>query len=354
MRRRTLVVASLLTSVVAATSALSVPARADAAGDLGVSFIGSVSGDKLPAIVLQPSRAVASVSVSLKRDDNKTVRVAARNVAAGAREELAVRQDYGTHKYEATFEVTWAGGEKDEFRMRFALSRTKKLTLDLDTDDVDLDARTMHFTLSNPADRAELTLVGKDGKPLTTVTERYGKAKPGTRLDLSWKDPGEELLYMDLKVYDAGGFWTGVRLTPVSIAIPHVDVEFESGKWAIRKSEEPKLEGAYDEIEKAMQKLQSANVTLPLRLYVAGYTDTVGSVGSNQTLSTNRARSIAAWFKRKGVRMPVFYQGFGEKVLAKATPDETPEQKNRRALYILATQMPAKSGSFPHQNWKQL
>lgn len=350
MRRRTFVVASFL-----GTAATIAPAAwADAAGDLGVSFIGSVSGDKQPAIVIEPSRSVKTVSISLERGDKKTMRLGARNVAAGTRQEIAVRQDFGTHKYQAKFQVTWGDGSSDEFRMRFQLSRTKKLTLDLNTDDVDLDGRTMHFTLSNPAQKAELTLVGKDGKTISTVTERYGNAKPGTRLDLAWKDPGQELLYMDLKVYDEGGFWTGVRLTPVSISIPHVDVEFESGRWNIRPSEEPKLVKAHEEIEKSIQKLQQANVNLPLRLYVAGYTDTVGSVGSNQTLSTNRARSIAAWFKRKGVRMPVFYAGFGEKVLAKPTPDETPEQANRRALYVLATQTPAKGGAFPHQNWKRL
>ena len=36
------------------------------------------------------------------------------------------------------------------------------------------------------------------------------------------------------------------------------------------------------------------------------------------------------------VCIPIYFQGFGEEVLAKPTPDETDEPLNRRALYILS------------------
>ena len=91
-----------------------------------------------------------------------------------------------------------------------------------------------------------------------------------------------------------------------------------------------------------------------LKLFVAGYTDTVGSHSANQSLSNNRARSIAQWYRQNGLRIPIYYQGFGEEVLAKPTPDETDEPANRRALYILSSQQPATSESLPRSKWRRL
>jgi outer membrane protein OmpA-like peptidoglycan-associated protein len=91
-----------------------------------------------------------------------------------------------------------------------------------------------------------------------------------------------------------------------------------------------------------------------VKLFVAGYTDTVSDRDHNQRLSDARAKSIASWFRRKGLRIPIFYQGFGEDVLAKPTPDEKPEPANRRALYLLASQRPATGGQLPRDAWKEL
>ena len=44
---------------------------------------------------------------------------------------------------------------------------------------------------------------------------------------------------------------------------------------------------------------------------------------------------------------------FGEEVLAKKTPDETEEEANRRAIYILSSHTPA-GKDVPHNDWKPL
>jgi outer membrane protein OmpA-like peptidoglycan-associated protein len=322
---------------------------------LGLRLKNKVSGKTMPALVLKPTEKVRRVKIKLTRSgDNKVIRLQATNLAAGVKKELEVRQEYGKVRYVAEFEVKWAKGEDSKFTMKFAMERTKKLELDLDPEDVDLDKRTMSFKLSNDAKKAELIFYGKDGKKMKMFTKKYNGKKAGTKLTFKWKDPGGDFAYMDLKVYDTAGFWKGVRLTPFSISIPHERIEFDSGKWNIKKSEEPKLKKALKHIKAELAKLKKHGTKLPLRFYIAGYTDTVGSKASNRTLSNNRARSIASWFRRNGLHLPVYYQGFGEEVLAVDTPDETDEPRNRRAIFVLATQMPAKSKTIPKQNWKKI
>lgn len=317
---------------------------------LGISFLSTVSGKSMPAIVIEPTQDVKSITVALKRNDGKTQKVSAINVTAGTKKELRVNQEPGRFNYDGTFDVKWAEGEPSHFTMRFSFTRVTQLELTIKPDDVDLDARVMSFTISNPAKRATLEIFGKNNKKKLAADKDYGNAAPGSKLTIEWEDPGFEVLHMDLKVYDIADFWKAVRLTPFTISIPHDDVEFEFGKWAVRKSEEPKLEATMSHIKKA---LEEHGTLLTLKLYIAGYTDTVGSDAANKTLSNNRARSIARWFRQQRLKIPIFYQGFGEKVLAKQTPDETPEPKNRRALYILSSQQP-KGGPIPKDDWKPI
>ncbi len=322
---------------------------------LGLRLRNKVSGKSMPALVFKPTEKVRKVAVTLTRSgDNKVIRLSVTNLAAGVEKVLKVQQAYGKIRYAAKFKVKWAQGEDSAFTMNFVMERAKKLELELDPSDVDLDKRTMSFSLSNPARKAELIFYNKDGKKMKMFTTKYNGAAAGTTLELEWKDPGGDFAYMDLKVYDTAGFWKGVRLTPFSISVPHERIVFDSGKWNIKDSEEPKLEKALKHIKKEMKKLAKHGAKLPLRFYIAGYTDTVGTKASNRTLSRNRARSIASWFRTNGLTLPVFYQGFGEGVPAVDTPDETDEPRNRRALFILATQMPAKSKTIPKQNWLKL
>ena len=90
-----------------------------------------------------------------------------------------------------------------------------------------------------------------------------------------------------------------------------------------------------------------------ITLYIAGHTDTVGSSSSNLKLSQDRARSIAAWFRKRGVKLPISYEGFGETSLAVKTADNVDEVKNRRADYVLSDGPPTYSAAFK-PSWKRI
>lgn len=332
--------------------ALASPAQAEGADPrLGLELRSTVSGDVQPAIVIQPSEALRQLTVELTRSDGQTRKLTSGAVGMGQRKELVVDQPVGKFSYQAQFTASWAVGEPSSFGLAFDFVRVGKLELTVDPKDVDLDARKMIFRLSNPAQSAELTIVGMDQQPMDVVRKDYAGAAGGSPLELQWGRPKADMLYMDLKVTDVAGFWKVVRLTPFSISIPHDDVKFDNDKSDIKPSEEPKLEHSLTLIKEALDK---HGKLLQVKLFVAGYTDTVSSRDHNQTLSEARARSIAAWFRRKGLKVPIFYQGFGEDALAKPTPDETPEPANRRALYLLASQRPATSAHLPRDAWKEL
>lgn len=342
---------------------IALASRAALAGDesrLGVRFQQIVSGDDHPSILLEPREGVVSLKIRLERTEAASQGSAAGGgsqsapalssgaLAAGTHKALTVTQPFGTFDYTAHFETKFANGDNSAFDMKFSLTRVDKLKLELAAEDVNLEKRTLSFRINNPAKSATLEVYGKSGAKLAAVAKNLAGTPGGTAIAMSWTDPGEEVLYIELKVTDVAGFWKGMRLSPFTVNIPHEELEFESGKSDIRPTEEPKLQKTLGLIKDALEKYGKL---IDMRLYVAGYTDTVGSKESNRVLSANRARAIAGWYAKNGLRIPIFFQGFGEDALAKPTPDETAEQANRRALYILAGQTPSTTTNLPKANW---
>ena len=154
---------------------------------------------------------------------------------------------------------------------------------------------------------------------------------------------------IDLRAYDADGLWVGLALIPWSLYIPHEEVNFATDSAAITTAESPKLDGSLKQITDAVRKHR---VLGAIKLFIAGHTDTVGATGYNLKLSQKRAQSIAGWFRSHGLRVPIFYEGFGEPLLV-ATPDETDKGRNRRVDYILSVEEPALKSATFHAAWKR-
>jgi outer membrane protein OmpA-like peptidoglycan-associated protein len=70
---------------------------------------------------------------------------------------------------------------------------------------------------------------------------------------------------------------------------------------------------------------------------VGGHTDTAGPPDYNMQLSQRRANTVAAELVRSGIPATIVTtEAFGETDLAVQTPDETPNQSNRRATIDFA------------------
>ncbi len=324
-------------------------AGADEVGDLGVTIKANVQVGDRPAVVLMPSVGVAKVILALEGPSRQTLK--AGPVGVGQRKELPLTQGVGAAQWTANGNVTWADGSSGTFTLTFETHVFPKIAADLAKRDVDLENRRLTARLNQPCSKIEYRVMGDDGKVMDEGVREVDIAA-GETIEIEWaQTPGIAVLKIDVKLWSAFNFWVSVEITPFEVEIPHEDVEFESGRWAVRPSEVPKLRHTLDLLS---EKVARYGGLIKLQLYVAGYTDRVGSHGSNQELSEQRARAIGSWFRANGLKLPIYYQGFGESVLAVETPDETSEARNRRALYVLSAGAPGPQPSVPRQAWRPL
>lgn len=229
---------------------------------------------------------------------------------------------------------------------------TKKLEMTIDRAKVNLDDRQLEVKLNHPACKVELKVIGDSGRTIADTAKGFNGAAPGSTLSVNWvPSQVEPILRIEVWGHDTQGRYTGIQITPWNVSIDHEEVNFESDSAAIRDSEVPKLQASLDKIKEILGRHKD----LPnIALYIAGHTDTVGSPEHNLTLSRKRAQSIASWFRSKGLKMPVSYEGFGEFTPIVKTGDEVAEQKNRRVDYILSLEPPRLPAASVTFGWRGL
>jgi outer membrane protein OmpA-like peptidoglycan-associated protein len=220
---------------------------------------------------------------------------------------------------------------------------------------VDLKQHRLEVKMSHPAGKVKITVVGESGATLADETQDFSGRAAGTPLVVTWSPSREEpIATIDVVAYDAQGAWVGVQISPWFVAIPHEDVNFATDKSDIDDAEAPKLEAAFNKLNEVLAKDAAHGRQHPgITLFIAGHTDTVGNAGYNLKLSQARARSIAAWFRKRGVRIPIAFEGFGETAPAVKTADNVDEPKNRRVDYILSDEPPAYNGAVKAA-WKRV
>lgn len=337
--------AALLVSLVGFGAAHASP------GDLGLEFKTIVQGKNQPSLVVNNTRDLKKLEIALTDERGRRQLIKSGPLGAGSRKTLSFKQGDGTSSYKASLNITWGDGEAETFSLDFQATRVGKLALDMNAQDVDLDARKLAVRANNPATAVELIITGESGDVIWSGRESFDPpAAPGEDLAIAWDAAPEKILTMQLKVYDVAGYWVGLKVTPFSIDIPHETVVFDSGSSVVRADQSHKLEATWTLIQDALAK---HGTLLQLKLFIAGYTDTVGDKASNRALSNSRAASIAAWFRKRGLKIPIYYAGYGEEVLSVKTPDETEEQQNRRAKYVLSSHTPS-GPELPTNEWRPL
>jgi outer membrane protein OmpA-like peptidoglycan-associated protein len=217
------------------------------------------------------------------------------------------------------------------------------LKVSVDRSKVDLVARRLEVKMSRTAGSVKIKVLAASGQELAEEEHSFQGKPAGSPLIVTWKPSSDEAVArIEVWGYDDDGYYAGIAIVPWSVKIPHEEVLFDTDKAEIKPSEKPKLEESYERITKAIAEHKELGT---IKLYIAGHTDTVGQPGYNVGLSRKRARAIGTWFKKRGLKIQVFYEGFGESVPAKKTEDEVDEPMNRRADYILAIEPPTlKSG----------
>jgi outer membrane protein OmpA-like peptidoglycan-associated protein len=219
-----------------------------------------------------------------------------------------------------------------------ATVKKSPLVVSIDRAKVDLVGHTLEVKLSRTADKVTLKAVGQSGAVLAEIEKSFTGTPAGTVLVMTWTPSSDEpVARIEVFGYDTDGYYAGVAITPWSFSVPHEEVNFETDSDVIRPSEVPKLEASAQKIKEAI----SAHGDLgKITLFVVGHTDTMGTADHNLTLSRKRARTIAGWFKGRGLGIGIAYEGMGKGGLLVKTADQVDEPRNRRVDYILALEPP--------------
>lgn len=226
------------------------------------------------------------------------------------------------------------------------------LEVEVDLDRVDLEARKLEVKMSREAARIVLKVFDSENQLIDERDIDFSNKAAGSILIASWKQKSSETVArIDVYAYDAFGFYKAVRIVPWSLSIPHEDVQFKTNSAEIVTSEEPKLEASYKLISEAVNKHRElGNITL----FIAGHTDTQGKDSHNLQLSRDRASTIARWFRKRGYKGPLAYEGFGETALKVGTADNVDEAKNRRVDYLLGLNPPRIKARGMAPSWKSI
>lgn len=224
------------------------------------------------------------------------------------------------------------------------------LEMRIDRKKVDLQRHRLEISLNRQNTKVVLRVLGEDKEVIADETFSP-REEPGDAIVLRWTQSDKaNIARIEVSVTDGDNNRIRAYLTPWALSIPHQEVNFDTDKAAIASAEVPKLEESLKRIREALQKYKELG---RIQLFIAGHTDTVGSPSYNMDLSRRRAQSIAAWFLKNGLSIPVAFEGFGETALLVETKDEVDEPRNRRVDYILAIEPPAlKKGRNPQ--WRYL
>jgi outer membrane protein OmpA-like peptidoglycan-associated protein len=304
-----------------------------------------------PAVTVTLKESGLSVKLELTRDDG-VKNTAQFSGQAGSKRRIPLPQSVGRRSWKGTLTVLKPKHQPAIMPLDFETEVYVPAHIELaKTNAVDLKKREVTFTLNRDCKGADLTVIDETGATAFQNDFKFDIVKQGKPVTVAWPTLPHPVLKLQLRAHGVDETFDTVELTPWEVDIPHEEVNFESGQARIAESEKPKLDASLTLIFAGIEKYGRL---ARLRLFIAGHTDSVGSVASNQTLSLQRASAIAQYFRKKGVRLPLFYEGFGEQALTVETPDEVDEPKNRRAEYTLTVETPRPKNSPFVPNWRKL
>ncbi|TPV96347.1 MAG: OmpA family protein [Myxococcales bacterium FL481] len=306
-------------------------------------------------LVVHANETESGVEVRVEGDDGRVVRKVI-DAKAGRQYRLTWKQS----KPQVHYQVEIRGAElatdfSFDVRRAVAGGTVKAPTLLSSPGDI-VDEHQARYKTSFTMTNYQFRVFNTDGEMVEDqlVTDKVVEA--GETISLTWSNP-DEVFLLQLRGEDEAGRYAEATHVPWSAEIPHTEVHFDSGKWDIKKDQEPQLDEAFAILVHELAGIDRANEAvkknLQTQLYIVGYTDTVGSAGDNQKLSHNRARAIAQYFHDKGAWCEIYFAGMGERGLAVQTGDNVDQVQNRRARYLMGVDAAPTSSDLP-RDWKLL
>ena len=250
-------------------------------------------------------------------------------IAKGAHYMLQWPQPAGSYTCQIQMRGKDSRGNTWKLVNDFQMESLASLGLQTDLAGLSPDIHTLTLHATQPFKRASVLVKADDGSEIDNVVVDLDTPKKD--LTMNWRASDKQPVLVETRVDTPQGVWSTNTFCKLD-NIPHEDIIFDTGKATIRKDQEQKLLDTLHTIESYRARFDNISTDL----YITGYTDTVGSTESNDKLSRERAKSIAHWMRKHNLNFSVYYRGLGERVLHTQTPDETPEEANRRVQYTLS------------------
>jgi len=317
------------------------------ATDLQFGYPTHLEGGDKPGLFITPPRAVGVLDVECTQGD-QTFHWNETGLPGGTAKKFFWDRDPTNPSAECVIQVRFQDDTAEGIVLNLDFTYGATLSVDLNRASVDLEAHTLSIETTAPVDKAEIVAYGA-GKAVLDQREVSVSGGPGM-VEIPWVGDASEVVILDIKLW-AGSSWAGFTYSPWFLDIPHDDVTFESNSDVVSPDQEYKLERTLTELQDVVEKYGDL---VPVKLYIAGCTDTVGSQASNMDLSRRRARAIARWLNKKGFTYAIYYHGFGEQLQAVKTGDEVEESRNRRALYLVSSNPPPAGSGIPSAGWTKL
>ncbi len=304
------------------------------------------AGDK-PGLFITPPRAVGELDVECTQGDqvfhwNET------GLPGGGTKKFFWDRDPNNPGAECVIQARFADDTAEGIVLNLDFTYGASLSVDLSRASVDLEAHTLSIETTAPVQKAEIVAYGA-GKAILDQREVSVSGGPGM-VEIPWVGDPAEVVILEVKLWTDTS-WAGFTYSPWFLDVPHEDVIFETNSDVVDADQEYKLERTLRELQEVVEKYGDL---VPVKLYIAGCTDTVGDQGHNDDLSRRRARAIGRWLRQHGFTYPTYYHGFGERLLAVETGDGVDESRNRRVLYLVSSNPPPSGSGIPGVGWSAL
>jgi len=317
------------------------------AQDLDFGYTPAPGPGEKPGLLVTPQRAVKTLEVNCEAG-GEAYDFEKSGLAAGKLVRLEWKRDPSVTTATCFVRAIFPDGYVSEVSLPIEYSYGGALSVDLSRASADVDKRTLTVRVSDSVERADITAYGARKVVLDKSTMEVG-AGPG-EITVPWVGDPADVVLLDVTLHSASA-WAGFTYSPWFLDIPHDDVLFESNSADVPPSEEYKLTKTLRDLQEVVEKYGEI---VPVKLYIAGCTDTVGDAGHNRDLSRRRAKAIAQWLRAHGYDRPIYFHGFGESLLAVRTGDGVDEARNRRVLYMVGANPPPAGSGVPRVSWSAL
>ncbi len=315
------------------------------AGDLDYGYTPAPGPGENPAILITPNRPVASLYISIEAGTKK-IETTKKNLAEGVQIRVEWPRDTKVTHAEVFLRANYSDGSVTENTVPIDYSFKGQLSVDLSHASADIAAKTLTVNVSATVTSADLIAYGAHKAELDRSTVQLS-AGPGTITVPFVGDPADVVI-LDVTLKNDTAY-AGFTYSPWFLDIPHDDVLFASDSADITADQTYKLQATLEQLNDVVDKYGEM---VPVKLYIAGCTDTVGDSGHNSDLSGRRADSIARWLRASGFKYPIYTYGFGESLLAIPTGDGEDNAANRRALYMVGANPPPAGSGIPAVGWR--